>query len=57
MRLKFSGNFAASSDVVLNSIEDQKKGLHHNLALYSAKIWDLLVLTATFLPNHPDAYS
>ena len=40
-----------------NSIEDQKKGLHRNLILYSAENWNLIVLTATFSSNHPDAYS
>ena len=41
-----------------NSIENQKKkGLHRSFLLYSAGIWDLLVLTATFSSNHPVAYS
>ena len=74
MRMKFSGKYASSSDVVPKF--DKKKGLqrklkrvcrlnrvkinkslHYNLVLYSAGIWDLLVLTATFLSNHPNAYS
>ena len=32
----------------LNLTEDQKKGLHHNLVLHSAGIWDLFELTALF---------
>ena len=31
MRMKFSGNYALSSDAVPKSIEDQKKGLHRKL--------------------------
>ena len=47
--MKFSANFASSSDAVPNSIEDQnKKGLHLNLILYSAGIRDLFMLTAIF---------
>ena len=41
----------------LNATKDQSKGLHRNLVLHSAGIWDLLVVTAIFLSNHPDAYS
>ena len=38
-------------------LKTPKKGLHRNLVLFSAGIWNLLVLTATFLSNLPDASS
>ena len=40
-----------------NRVENKnKKDLHPNLVRYLAGIWDLFVLTATFLSDHPDPY-
>ena len=56
MRIKFSGDFASSSDVVPEfDSRPKKKGLRRNLVQNSAGIWDLLVLTATFSSDRPDA--
>ena len=33
------------------------KGFQRNSVLFLARIWNLLVLAATFMSNHPDAYS
>ena len=44
---------------LINRVKTKKKkeGLHRNLVLFSARIWDLFVLTATFSSDHPDPYS
>ena len=49
MQKKLRGNYALSSDAVPEfDWKPKKKDLHRNLVLYSAGIWDLFVLSATF---------
>ena len=48
--------FASGSNVTEFDWRPKKKIFTENLLLHSAEIWDLLVLTATFLSNHLDAH-
>ena len=64
--MKFSRNFASSSDALPNSIEDQKKSLHRNLVLYLAEfgiyscwqpLFRLIIQTFTLLEKSAEISS